>query len=414
MMSDDHEPLGPAIVWAKNGDKIETVKARKELETAIGALYRDRLRTVARSLVLPGADWNLRESAAQDAFTSLYKHLMSDSGQWAQDAFTSLYKHLMWDPGQWFEDATTVAIQDVLAEWVAGARRVLSRSLNERRKEYRAGVEAHQLSDGAQARTAALAHDGSGTGQNLGIDVDLARNLFAPLMESDDELLLLMTLRWFTGSGWEEIAREVRTVTSDDSIGAPDVLVRLTRLLRQDPQGWMALATYCSRAVAGPPDTAQLTRPAELELIVKRNGWRDPFIPTLRAQAVGLLFEWMKLHGKLEARVTRESYEWTADERRHLAARRIATGFATNLRTLQRVGQRSREVQQDGSGPALGIWAPSEPFREIARHLPSVRARNADAVRRYFDRILREPENGWLHHLLPRSSPLDTSLAASA
>jgi hypothetical protein len=394
-MSDDHEPPGPAFVWAKNGDKIETVKAREELETAIGPLYRDRLRTIASSLVFPGADWNLRESAAQDAFTGLYERLVSD-------------------PGWWFVDATTVAIEDVLAEWVAGARRLLSQLLNERRKQYQVGIEAHQLSEDGQVRTAAPAQAGSGAGQILGIDLDLVRDLFAPLVESDDELLLLMTLRWFTGSDWEEIAREVRAITGDDSIGASDVLVRLVRLLRQDPQGWMALATYCGRVVAGPSDTERLTRPAELRLVVERNGWRDPFVPALKSQAVTLLLDWMKRHAKLEARVTRESYEWTADERRHLAARRIATGFATNLRTLQRVAQRSREVCQDGSGPVLGIWAPSEPFREIARHLPSVRVRNADAVRRYFDRILGEPENGWLHHLLPRSSPFDTPLAASA
>jgi hypothetical protein len=382
-MSDHHEPAGPVVVRARNGDEIEAVKAREELDKAVTSLYSERLRTVAKSPTFPGAeDSKVRESAAQDAFTDLYKILVSD-------------------PGRWFKDAAIVATEDVLAEWTAGARLLLSKSVNEDRKQYQAGIEALRLSEDAAVTTAAPDHDESGAGQVLGIDVGLARELFAPLAESDDEFLLLMTLRWFTGSGWEEIAGEAQAIRGGDSIGAPDILVRLTSLLRRDPQGWMALATHCSEKVLGLPDTARPTFHAALELVVERNGWRDPFAPALRDQAVTLLMDWMKRHGKLEARGLRECYEWTADDRRHLAARRIATGFATSPRTWQRVSQRSRMERPDDSGPVPGIWAPPETFEEIARDLPSDRERNAETVQRYFRRMLSESENGWLHYLLP-------------
>lgn len=385
-MSEDCEPEDSAAVRARNGDELDPAKARVELETAVASLYRERMKTVARSIVFPGAeDWSLRESAAQDAFTDLYERLRLD-------------------PGRWFEDAASVAIQDVLAEWTADARRLLSKSVNEDRRQYRAGAEASQLTADEPIAATSSERDESGA-EFLGIDLGLARALFTPLSETEDELLLMTTLRWFTGSGLEEIAREARLLTGDDSIGAADVLVRLTRLLRQAPRGWIKLATHCGRVTANLPVTAQLTRPAELQLLVERNGWRDPFAPALKGKAVTLLMEWMRCNGKLEAKVSRDSYEWTADERRHLAARRIATGFATSLRTLQRAGQHAREELQDGDGPLPGIWAPSETFGAIARDLPSARERNSDAVRRYFDRMLKEPENGWLHYLLPWSSP---------
>jgi hypothetical protein len=301
----------------------------------------------------------------------------------AQNAFVELYEAAVAHPEQWMATPDEVAAELLFAEWLHQSRRALNNWQRGYHKDRATGLERERLEPGGRPDApAGLDVDAPAPLawiEDEGLHWDEVLTRFPALLEHDSPVVATLLLRWCTG--WD--ARKI-AASLEHRVTAGEVFVRLVRLLRLHPEQWISLAAYCVGRLEEESHLT-LTRQADIDAVVGRNGWRDPFGVANREASVELLVEWMEQTGKLPDPLERPEYEWPAWAKRELVARRIATGFASHPRAFSR----------------RRLWAPAESFASIADRLKGRRDVTGDTTRKYFERLRKEPANAWIADLLP-------------
>ena len=329
-----------------------------------------------------------------------------------QEGFHDLLEEVAAHPENWLITPTRFDRARFTGEWAARARRHLNNWQRSFHEDLAAGLETERIGgrEGVGADgTVADVHPALAWADARGIELREVYRRFPPLLEQESYVPTATLLMWCTGREPAEIAQALRQASGDHTIAASDVLVRLVRMYRQHPDGWIAVASYCTAVTSPQVEVAASRREEDLATVLSRDGWRDPFAPSRRLQSVALLMDWMERTDKLTRSVERPTYEWSSAETRTLVARRIATGFATHIRAYSRIRSQIRAATNEASLDAIvetqpssrHIWAPAETFASIAEALSSNTLRKPDAVRRYYGRLLRRDENSWIFDLLP-------------
>jgi hypothetical protein len=389
----------PAV--ARDGSAIDYVAASAFVREQIWSIWRE-----------------VNDHIVGDVYSSSRPSRIVREGA-AADSFQDLLEEVAAQPGAWLFTPTTFDRARFIVEWTARARRYLNNWQRSFHEDLAAGLEAERIGatgDAGTDRTVTNVHPALAWIDASGIDLSEVHRRFPPLLEQDSYVPTLTLLMWCMGRESAEIAEALHEASGDHGIVASDVFLRLIRLYRQHPQGWIAVASYCTAVMSPQVEVAASRQEDDLAVVMSRDGWRDPFAPSRRLQSVALLENWMERTDKLVRTVERPTYEWSSEETRTLVARRIATGFATHIRAYSRARSQIR-VTPAGTSPATivetqpssrHIWAPAETFASIAEALPSKTPRNPDAVRRYYGRLLQQKENSWIFDLLPQgTNPYD-------
>lgn len=345
---------------ARNGEPFDR-DLGAQLVTACALELYERNKSGSQRVLVRRSDPALAEDAVQDAFVELF--------QAASD-----------HPEKWLATPGEADAQRFFTDWTALANRLLNRGERNTRQDRVAGLKRLRIGADLSSRGGLGPPPGLDWIAEIGLDWGEIVDRFPPLLEHDSPLLPTMLVRWCTGWNVYQIAESLGRDAAPS-----EVFVRLVRLLRQHPRGWMSLAGYCSGHGAADQLIAKARREDNLAATVGRNGWRDPFHWDIRTEGIALLTDWMSRTGKLPQPLIRPEYEWPAQARHELVARRLSYGFATNMRTFDR----------------KKVWAPAESFKSIARQLSVRREVNEDTVRKYFERLRQAAENRWISDLLP-------------
>jgi hypothetical protein len=348
---------------ARNGEPFDR-DLGVQLVTACALELYERNRNGSQRVLVRRSDPALAEDAVQDAFVELFKA--------ASDR-----------PEEWLATPGEADAERFFTDWTALANQLLNRGERDAHQDRVAGLKRLRIGADLSSRGGLAPPPGLDWIEEIGLDWGEIVDRFPPLLEHDSPLLPTILVRWCTGWDVYQIAGLLGRDTAPS-----EVFVRLVHLLRQHPRGWMSLAGYCSEHSATEQLTAKGRREDNLAATVDRNGWRDPFHRDIRTEGIALLTDWMSRTGKLPQPRIRPEYEWSAQARRELVARRVSFGFATNMRTFDR----------------KKIWAPAESFTSIARRLSLPREVNTDTVRTYFKRLRQAAENRWISDLLPAGS----------
>ena len=345
---DETSPPEKTPTLARDGSPIDPETASTFVKEQIWGIW-DRLRDVVIGDVhgsVGKADRAAREEAVSDGFNDLIEEVIADPGDW------------LVSPAK-FDQARFVG------EWSARSRRHFNGWERSFHRDLAAGLETERLGvlgEAGPAEAEAKVHPALDWATASGIDLHEVRRRFPLLLEQESYVPALTLLMWCTGRELDDIASELRQLSGDQAIHASDVLVRLVRMYRREPNGWISVASYCTAVTSPQISVAGSRREDDLVTVQSRDGWRDPFASVRHPKSVALLIQWMERTGKLADVPKRPTYEWSPEEKRTLVARRVATGFAQHIRSYDRARRQilNSDDRHEGKEPGAASLSPRQ------------------------------------------------------